>query len=136
MLLFTSLVPVLAGLSVSGSHSQKSISNLQDNSVNKVPGEGGTVSNRFDSVSWLEPGSPCAPCDVVTLRIPIEKLPVNLEGRPLTCDHGAGLSALDVTSPSPLDLRLVRQLVAPRRSHQTHLQEELSVSATPVGAAD
>lgn len=127
MLLFTSFVPVLAGLS--SSHSQKSISNLQDDSVNKVPGEGGAVSNRFDSVSRLEPGSPGAPCDVVTLRIAIEKLPVNFEGRPLTCGHGAGLSALDVTSSSPLDLCLVGRLVAPRRSHQTHLQEELNVSA-------
>lgn len=67
-----SLVPVTAGsFSIARGHSQKSISNPQNNTVNKVPRESSTISHRFDAISRLEPGSPGAPGGAVTASVPI-----------------------------------------------------------------
>lgn len=131
MMRFTSSVPVTGGppAAVLG-HSQKSISNLQDNAVNKVPRESGAVSNHFDSVSGLEPGSPAAPGGPGVF-ITMATLPVVSDVRSLHYD----LAAPDVTSPLLLGLGLVGQLVVSRLPHEAHLQEEeLNVRTTPTGA--
>lgn len=98
---FTSLIPVTRGpCATISSHYQKSISHPQDNTVNKVPWESGAVSNSFNSVSGLEPGSPAAP------RGPISVF---------------NLAAFEVTRSSLFGRGHVGELVVPWLSYQTYL---------------
>lgn len=106
---FTSSVPVAGGPLVSIlSHSQKSISDLQDNTVNEVPWESGAVSNRFNPVSGLEPDSPAAPGGPVGVFVLMATAFIISDAWPLNCDHRGSLAALDVMSSSLLGLGLVR----------------------------
>lgn len=129
VLWLTSLVPVIGGPpTIILSHSQKNISNVQHNSVNKVPGERGAVSNHFNPVSGLEPGSPAAPWDPVTVRHRFCDVWL------LNCDPRGGVAALDVMSSLLLCLSLSRWLVVSGLSYQTHLQkEEVIIRRTSMG---
>lgn len=117
VLCFTSWVPVTGGPPiVTFGHCQKNISNVQDYSVNKVPGESGAISNSFNLVSGLEPGSPDAPRGPVTVRH------MFCDVWPLNYDPRGGVAALDVMSSLLLCLSFSGRLVVSRLSYQTHLQ--------------
>lgn len=135
---FTSSVPVTGGTpAVILSHSQKNVSNPEDNAVNEVPRESGAVSNRFNPVSGLEPGSPAAPGGPISVFVLMATATVIFHVWPLNCDPRGSLAALDVISSPLLRLGLVRQLVVSRHPHQTHLQTEgTNVRTTPMGAEE
>lgn len=130
----TSLVPVSgASAIVFRRHSQKNICDSQDDTVNKVTGEIGAVSDRFHPVPRLKPHAPAATTGSGSILM--GKVLIISEVWPLTSDPRWSLPALNVMSSSSLGVCLLTGLVVPRLSNQAHLrEEELNVRAAPRGA--